>query len=58
MSKILRFRRRKRLKGLGGLVRPSLVGRIERMKQQRKLTFIAILASAVLTGAAIGWMLI
>lgn len=57
MSKIIRFRRRKRLKGLSEYVKPSFVGRMERMKQQRKQAFVVLLVSVVLTGAAIGWAL-
>ena len=69
MSKILRFRRRnrpgwktgmrKRLKGLGELVRPSFVRRLEQMKQQRRFRIRALVAGAVLVGiAAIGWVLV
>jgi hypothetical protein len=73
MSKILDFRRRtrpgwirpngsemptKRLKGLEEFVKPEFVGRMNRIRRQRRLTFIAMLISAVLTGAAIGWNLI
>ena len=58
MSRILRFRRRHRLKGLNEFVRPSFVGRMERMRQQRKLQWLAMMACAVVLGGVVGWMLI
>jgi len=58
MSKILRFRRRHRLKGLDALERPSFVGRMERMRQQRKLQWWAMVAGVVVLGGVAGWMLI
>lgn len=51
-------RRGKRLRGLDEFVRPKFVGRMERMRRQRELVFAAMLISALLTGAAIGWALI
>jgi len=48
-----------RLKGLGELVRPSFVRRLEQLKRQRRLRTRAALAGAVLLGfAALGWALI
>ena len=72
MSKILDFRRRtrpgwvkpdgeatsgKHLKGLNEFARPSFVGRMDRVRRQRQLTWYAVLIAAVLSGAAIGWTL-
>jgi len=57
MSKFLRFRRRHRHKGPSEFKRPSFVGRMERMKQQRKLQYWAMLAGAVVLVGAIGWIL-
>ena len=73
MSKMLDFRRRtrpgwtrpgvaqlrgKRLKGLDEFVKPEFVGRMDRVRRHRERVFVAMLISALLTGAAIGWNLI
>jgi hypothetical protein len=59
VSKILRFRRHKRPKGLEAFERPSFVVRLQRMRNERRLQWRAMVACVVvLAGAAIGWMLI
>lgn len=48
----------KRLRGLEEFVKPAFVGRMDRVRRRRRLTFIAMLISAALTGAAIGWSIV
>lgn len=48
----------KHLCGLDEFVRPSFVGRMERVRRHRERVFAAMLISALLTGAAIGWTLV
>lgn len=57
--RVIQMRRRgRRLRGLDEFVRPSFVGRMDRVRRQRELVFTAMLISALLTGAAIGWALV
>jgi len=58
VSKILRFRRRHRQKGLDEFERPSFVGRIKRMRQHRKLQWWAMMAGAVVLCGVVGWILV
>lgn len=51
VSKILRFRRRWRLKRPSDSPRMSFVGRLKRMKEQRKLQWHAMVAGALVVGA-------
>lgn len=56
-KRVIPMRRRgKRLHGLDEFVRPSFVGRMERVRRQRELVLAAMLISALLTGVAIGWV--
>lgn len=45
----------KRLKGLDEFEKPQFVGRMARVERRRKLAYVAMLVSAILTGAVIGW---
>ncbi len=57
-KRVMPMRRRgKRLRGLDESVRPSFVVRMDRVRRQRERVFAAMLISALLTGAAIGWTL-
>jgi hypothetical protein len=48
---------KRRLKGLDEFETPEFVGRMDRVRRRRQIAWYAMLASAVLIGAAIGWML-
>jgi len=50
--------RGKRLKGLEEFEKPEFVGRMARVRRRRQLAWYTMLASAVLIGATIGWMLL
>lgn len=48
----------KRLRGLDEFVKPSFVGRMDRVRRRQQLVWYAMLIAAVSTGAAIGLTLI
>ena len=47
----------KRLKGLDEFEKPEFVGRMARVRQRRRIAWLAILAATVVVGAALGLIL-
>jgi len=47
----------KRLKGLDEYEKPEFVGRMARVTQRRRIAWLAMLAAAVVVGAALGLIL-
>jgi len=49
--------RGRRLKGLDEFEKPEFVGRMARVTQRRRIAWLAMLAAAVVVGAALGLIL-
>jgi len=49
--------RGRRLKGLDEFEKPEFVGRMARVRQRRRIAWLAMLAAAVVVGSALGLIL-
>ena len=57
-ERVKRFPTGRRLKGLDEFETPEFVGRMERVRRRRALTWWSLLVTASLIGAALGWLLL